>query len=151
MTNSRQKGATFETKICKLLKEITGKKFTRTPGSGAVSTRTGNMALAGDIMGVNHKFPWVVEAKKYKEVNFNDLLTGKGNMPKWVAQLERESKTRPGMLVFAENYGKIKIMVKTQLQIPNTFKWNDYVIGLFEKVMPILWKEHEGKSGKPTK
>jgi hypothetical protein len=142
LVNSRAKGAAFETKLCGLLKKITGKGFTRTPGSGAAATRTGNAALAGDVMGVNHKFPWVLELKKYKSVDFNNLLTNTGNLVKWVEQLERERFNRPGMLIFAENYGKIKLLVKTDLTFKHSFIWNGYTIGLFNKVMPELWRNY---------
>ena len=97
MVNSRRKGADFEYKIARLLEEYTGKKWVRTPGSGAVATKTGNMALAGDLMPVNWKCPYVIECKKYKKVT--DKL-----IEKWLKQLKREKGKRLGILIYAENY-----------------------------------------------
>jgi len=103
VVNSRAKGASFESKIVKILEKITGKKWARTPQSGGVATRTGNTKLAGDIMRKGKTSPYVIEAKKYKEVNLEDLVTRKGNMIKWIAQLEKEKGSRKGILIFARN------------------------------------------------
>ncbi len=133
--NSRAKGAGFETKVVKILELATGKKWARTPGSGGVATRTGNTKLAGDIMRRGKPSPYVVECKKYRVVNMEELITGKGNFPKWLAQLEKEKGKRKGILIFARNYGKLMCMVETDRTIPNTIKWNDYTIGLLTDVL----------------
>ena len=143
MVNSRAKGKNYELKICKILHTITGLKFTTTPGSGAVATKTGQVLLAGDIMGVNHKFPWIVECKKYKDITLADLILQKGNLVKWLAQMERESIGRPGMLIFSKNYGKNMILIETALEFKNVFKFNQYTIGIFENIMPVIWDEHK--------
>ena len=142
MVNSRKKGADFEYRICKELKKLTGREWVRSPASGGVATKTGNNALAGDILLRNGKCQYVFELKKYKEIRLEEILKGTGNLPKWVKQLEREKGKRPGILVWSENYGKIYVMAETDEYIPNTFKYNGYVIGLLEKVMPIVLKEY---------
>ena len=124
MVNSRQKGATYETKIVKILEKATGKKWTRSPQSGGVATRTGNNAIAGDIIRKGKPSPYVIECKKYKTVNFEDLILQKGDMVKWVKQLEREKGDRKGILIFARNYGKDMCLVETERTIPNTLKFN---------------------------
>ena len=142
MVNSRSKGANFETKICKMLKDLTNRRWTRTPGSGSVATRTGNMRVAGDVMPVNFKCDYVFECKKYKDYNIEGLLTQKGDMWKWFEQLKREKKKKKGVLIFARNYGKIFVLAETDEVIKNTFKFNEYVLGLFDVVMPVIMKEY---------
>jgi hypothetical protein len=142
MVNSRKKGADFEYRICKKLKELTGREWVRSPASGGVATKTGNNALAGDVLMRNGKCKYVFELKKYKEIRLEEILKGTGNLPKWIKQLEREKGDRPGILVWSENYGKIYVMVETNMYIPNTFKYNGYVIGIWENVMPIIMMEY---------
>ena len=140
--SSRQKGLGFENKICKMLKDLTNRRWTRTPGSGSVATRTGNMRVAGDVMPVNFKCDYVFELKKYKDYNIEGFLTGKGDSAKWLEQLKREKKHKKGVLIFARNYGKIFVLAETDEVIPNTFRYNEYVLGLFDVVMPVILKEY---------
>ena len=141
MVNSRAKGAGYESKIVKILTDITGKKWTRSPQSGGVATRTGNQALAGDIIRKGKPSPYVIECKKYKEVNFEDLVLQKGNMLKWIAQLEREKGKRKGILIFSRNYGKDMCLVETDIEIPNTLKYNQYTVGLLKHVLEYIKDE----------
>ena len=140
--NSRAKGAGFENKICGLLKKLTHREWVRTPGSGAVATRTGNLALAGDIMPVNFKCAYVFECKKYKEYNLESLITQKGDLWKWYIQLQRECKSKKGILVFSRNYGKVFVLAETDEQIPNTIRYGEYLVGLFDNIMPILMQRY---------
>ena len=142
MVNSRQKGMGFEYKVCKMLKNVTKREWVRSPSSGGVATRTGNLALAGDILPRNFKCKYVIECKKYKEARLEEILKGTGNLPKWIRQLEREKGDRLGLLVFSENYGKTYVMAETDENIPNTFRYNKYVIGLFDQVIPVVMKEY---------
>ena len=138
MVNSRQKGKQFEYKICKMLKDITGREFVPSPSSGGVATRTGNIWLAGDVIGRNFKCDYVFECKKYKEIRLEELLKNTGNLPKWVKQLEREKGNRPGMLIWSENYGKVYCMAECSESIAGTFKFGRYTIGLFDSVAPVV-------------
>ncbi len=135
MVNSRAKGANYEAKIVKILQEATGKKWTRSPGSGGVATRTGNMALAGDIIRKGKPSPYVIECKKYKTINLDDLVLQKGDMLKWIKQLEREKGNRKGILIFSKNYGKNMCLVETGREIKNTLKYNQYTLGLLTTVL----------------
>jgi len=141
MVNARRKGKDFEYKICGKLKELTGREWVPSPSSGGVATKTGNLLLAGDILPKNFKCNYVFECKKYKEIRLEEILKNTGNMPKWIKQLEREKKNRPGILIWSENYGKIFVMAETNEEIPSTFKYKGYVIGLWDVVMPIVMKE----------
>jgi len=142
LVNSRRKGKAFEYKICDKLKELTDRTFVPSPSSGGVATKTGNLALAGDILPRNFKCKYVFECKKYKEIRLEELLKNTGNLPKWIKQLEREKKHRPGILIWSENYGKIYVLAETDEIIPNTFRYNGYVIGLWDIVMPVVMKEY---------
>jgi hypothetical protein len=142
MVNSRQKGKQFEYKICKKLEEITNRKWTTSPQSGGVATRTGNLALAGDILPKNFKCDYVFECKKYKEIRLEELLKGTGNLPKWVKQLEREKGNRPGILIWSENYGKIYCMAEHKEYIEGTFRYGKYLIGLFDDIMPKILSKY---------
>ena len=140
MVNSRQKGKKFEEKIVEKLNKLTGLKWKTTPGSGAYATRTGDIKLAGDIFCTSKESEYVWECKKYKEVNIEELLTKTKNMHKWVKQLEREKKHKKGILVYSQNYGKIFVLVETDITLPNTMRWGKYLFGLFDEVLPKILK-----------
>ncbi len=142
MVNSRQKGKSFELKICEKLKKLTGREWKPTPGSGAQATRTGEIKLAGDIFCPSKESEFVWECKKYKEADITELIRNVGNFPKWLKQLEREKRNKKGALVFSKNYGKIFILVECDKDIPNTFKYGKYTFGLFDEVVPNLLKNN---------
>lgn len=72
--NSRRKGAKNERDLAKLLEIWTNKKFAKTPASGGLNWKNTN--VAGDIVCTTegHYFPFCIEAKSYKDINFIHLL-----------------------------------------------------------------------------
>ncbi len=143
MVDSRKKGAGFERKICKILEKHTGYKFNRTPGSGAFSTNTGDKRLAGDIYCPEKEFPWIIECKKYKEYNFDDIIKKNSTgILKWLQQLKAYCNKvgKPGMLIIEKNYGKPVIFVETEKDIGNYLSYGKFKIGLLEEVLPKLFK-----------
>lgn len=72
--NSRTKGSTNERKTCKLMKEWTGYDFARTPSSGGLRWKREN--TQGDIVITEEGiyFPFCVECKAYKKIDFSHLL-----------------------------------------------------------------------------
>jgi len=143
MVNSRQKGAGFERKICKLLEKYTGKKFNRTPGSGAFSTKTGDKRLAGDVYCIEQEFPWIIECKKYKDYSFDDLVKHNSTgMAQWLKQLSSycNKYNKPGMLIIEKNYGKPVVFVETEKDLGVYLKYDKYTIGLFDEIIPKLIK-----------
>jgi Holliday junction resolvase len=72
--NSRTKGNKNERDLAKLFKAWTGKDFARTPSSGGLQWKSSNSK--GDIVCTTegHYFPFCIEAKNYKEINFEHLL-----------------------------------------------------------------------------
>ena len=72
--NSRSKGNRNERRACDLLKKWTRKKFARTPSSGGLSWKKTN--AKGDVVCIKegHYFPFCVEVKAHREINFSHLL-----------------------------------------------------------------------------
>ena len=71
---SKAKGTAFEAKIVKILNsEFSNIQFERVPLSGAISYLKGDIWTPHDTA----VWPWCIEAKHYKEVNWNSLLTAK--------------------------------------------------------------------------
>lgn len=72
--NSRRKGANNERDIAKLFEQWTNKKFAKTPASGGLQWKSANSK--GDIVCTTegHYFPFCIEAKNHKEINFSHLL-----------------------------------------------------------------------------
>jgi Holliday junction resolvase len=72
--NSRTKGSKNERDLAKLFKTWTGKDFARTPSSGGLQWKATN--AKGDIVCTSegHYFPFCIEAKNHKEINFEHLL-----------------------------------------------------------------------------
>ena len=74
MINSRTKGSKNERNLTKLFAEWTGKEFARTPSSGGLNWK--NSQTVGDIVCTTegHLFPFAIEAKSHREINFEHLL-----------------------------------------------------------------------------
>lgn len=73
--NSKKKGSRTERDVAKLLKKWSGYDFARTPGSGGLRwKKTDN--TTGDIVctDAKHRFPFSIEVKNYKDINFSHLL-----------------------------------------------------------------------------
>lgn len=72
--NSRSKGNKNERVVAKLLKGWTGKEFARTPSSGGLNWKSSHSK--GDVVCTTegHLFPFCVEVKAHKEINFEHLL-----------------------------------------------------------------------------
>lgn len=80
--NSKAKGSKNERDICKWWKEWTGYDFGRVPSSGGLRwSRTTD--TTGDIICTDQKhflrFPFSIECKNYKEINFEHILLGNKN------------------------------------------------------------------------
>ena len=117
---SKAKGSAFESKVKQIFTEHFGVAFERVPLSGALDY------LKGDIWcpAMYHTFPYCVECKHYKELNFNSLLTAKSNdLFSFWEQVQEETKVmksiNPGikpLVVFRWDRGKNLVM------------WNDEII-----------------------
>ena len=75
MVDSREKGARAELKIRNELRTLTGLKFERVPGSGALAA---SHHLKGDLYIPNEHNLFCIEVKHYKDTVLNTtILTGK--------------------------------------------------------------------------
>jgi len=77
--NSKAKGSKNERDTCKWWKDWTGYEFSRVPSSGGLRwSRTTD--TTGDIICSDNKhylrFPFSIECKNYKEINFEHILLG---------------------------------------------------------------------------
>lgn len=74
MANSRAKGNKGERVAANLFTQWTGRKFSKVPRSGGLHWQKAN--TIGDIVctAEGHYFPFVVEVKNHKEINFSQLL-----------------------------------------------------------------------------
>lgn len=72
--NSRTKGNKGERNVAALFKKWTGKDFSRTPSSGGLQWKKTN--VKGDIVCTKegHYFPFCIEVKTYRDINFCHLL-----------------------------------------------------------------------------
>lgn len=72
--NGRRKGGKAERVAAALFSTWTGYKFSKTPASGGLNWRSAH--VAGDIVCTEEGkfFPFCVEVKTYKEINFDHLL-----------------------------------------------------------------------------
>lgn len=75
--NSRAKGASAERKVCEVLGEWSGLQFKRSPASGGLRGHIQEFTI-GDIIcttkGYWESFPYCVEVKNYKEIDFSSLI-----------------------------------------------------------------------------
>lgn len=95
--NSRKKGARNERKITNLFKNWTGYDFARTPASGGLRWKH-NQSIVGDLICTDErhapKFPFTIEAKSYKDINFEHLIShnSKIKILEFWAQAQRDSE-----------------------------------------------------------
>lgn len=86
---SKAKGSAFEAKIAKQLSEEFGKEFRRVPLSGALDWMKGDIIVIKDTAW----FPYCIECKHYKEIQWNNFLTSKTtNMYSFWEQTVREAE-----------------------------------------------------------
>lgn len=100
--NSRRKGKNGERAVAKLLTDWTGSKFASTPASGGLRWQKAN--VAGDVVCTEEGvyFPFCIEVKFHKEINFSHLLyklritkanpNGENKIDEFWAQATRDAK-----------------------------------------------------------
>ncbi len=123
MTNGKQKGASFERKICVALSLWISKGqqedcYWRSSMSGGRSTVAAGrgkrlVAQAGDIscihpIGAPLTDKFYLECKSYKDLEYKGLITGKGHLVKFWCET----------VIQARNYGKLPMLIAHQNQQP---------------------------------
>lgn len=122
---SKAKGSAFEAKIAKLFTEEFGKDFKRVPLSGALEWMKGDIICIQDTAW----FPYTIECKHYKEINWNNLLTAKSaEMYKFWEQTLREAdvmKKKP-LLIFRWDRSKDYVAFDDDLEVVNCIEVNAF-------------------------
>lgn len=117
--NSRNKGNTFERKVCSILnKRFETDEFSRSPGSGAFATThklPEHLKIYGDII-TPEKFKFCIECKKgYNEENISSLFISNSNTRNFLDQAElaaKKAKKEP-MLIWQQDRKNIIVFVKS--------------------------------------
>jgi hypothetical protein len=108
MVDSRQKGSRAELVVRDVLRELTGLKWERTPGSGALNVVH---QLKGDLYVPNEKNYYSVEVKHYKDCHIDHtLITGKNpQLLEWWKQCLRQAQQteRKPLLIFKHDRSKL--------------------------------------------
>jgi len=115
---SKAKGSAFEAKIAKRFTEEFGKEFKRVPLSGALEWMKGDIVCIKDTAW----FPYTIEAKHYKEINWNSLLTAKSSdMFSFWEQTQREADVmeKKPLLVFRWDRSKDYVAFDDDTQLDN--------------------------------
>ena len=114
---SRNKGSSYERRLCKAFSEFWGSKFFRTPMSGGSRLRY-DYNLAGDISTPAEDFPYHCEAKNQEAFKgFHTLFTSnKCPVWKWWDQSTDECpEDKIPLVIFTKNYMPSFVMMPLQL------------------------------------
>lgn len=107
MVDSRQKGATAETRARDELRKLTGLGWERTPGSGALGAQH---LLKGDLYVPGKENIFCIEVKAYKDDHISTkLLTDKSpQFIEWWTQAKRQGAqvSKHPLLIFKHNRSK---------------------------------------------
>ena len=107
MVDVRQKGATAETKARDDLRALTGLKWERVPGSGALDPKHG---LKADLYVPNERNLYAVEVKHYSSCHIDhSLISGKTpQLLEWVEQAKRQGiqVDKKWLLIFKHDRSK---------------------------------------------
>ena len=115
-SKSKLKGSAFETKVKNILTKQFKIQFERVPHSGALPY------LKGDVWAPKNynDWPYCVECKHYKELNFNTLLTAKSNdiWKFWDQTLEESiCMEKKPLLIFRWDRGKDFVMWDDDIEV----------------------------------
>lgn len=110
MVDPRAKGARGETQARDKLRELTGLKWERTPGSGALDPKHN---LKGDLYIVNCDNAFCVEVKNYADPHINHLLIDSktNTLVGWWEQTIRQAIQvgKKPLLLFKHNRSKLYV------------------------------------------
>ena len=117
MKNPKEKGNSFERLVANKLTKWSGKKFMRTPSSGAIHNFNDRRVVSDIVPSMEvGEFPFSIECKKVQcSWEFSSLLEGTSTtlQKHWRQCLDDASQEglRP-MLIFSKNYRKIYTMIR---------------------------------------
>lgn len=132
--NGKRKGSKNERGVSKLFETWTGFEFARTPGSGGLHWK-GRADTSGDIVCISKEekdnFPFSIEAKSYKEINFEHLLyLDNPDILKFWEQAKAD----------AEEHEKEPLLFMRYNGLPRDFHFVGINLSLFNKIMVHLQK-----------
>lgn len=134
---SALKGGAYERKIKDILTKHYGVNFERVPHSGALKY------LKGDIWAPHHMhlWPYTIECKHYKELDFKNLLTAKSNdihsfwlqaQEEAITMSKESGKHTDPLVIFRWNRSKDYVAWDTDFNCTNQFTISSF--GLYYKV-----------------
>lgn len=128
--NSRKKGSRGEKKAIEVLTEWTGYPFHRVPQSGGLRWKTeftvGDL-VCGDAL---HRFDFSIEAKNYREINFEHLL--RDNVDSKIVEFWQQCKAD------AERGKKIPLLMMRYDMLPKGYFFTVISIAAYKKLKPAL-------------
>lgn len=127
MTNrSKIKGSAYEAKIVGILnKEFPKIQFERVPLSGAISYLKGDIWTPHDTAA----FPYTIECKHYKELEWNNLLTAKSTtiLQFWEQAIrEAEVMKKKPLLIFRWNRSKDYVAYSDDIVVDSYIAVNSF-------------------------
>lgn len=127
-SKSKTKGRAFEYKVRDVFTETFTTQFERVPLSGALDY------LKGDVYPPwAPDFPWCIEAKHHKEVNWNNILTAKTNLLlSFWTQTVREATQMKKLPLLVYKWDRSDLFVC----------WNDDLVSV-ENYLKVKIDEHE--------
>ena len=133
--NSRNKGSKNERKAAGLLTAWTKRKFERTPSSGGLNWKAS--FSKGDVVctAEGHLFPFCVEVKAHKEIDFSHLLVpGIKNIKilEFWGQCQRD----------AERCKKVPMLLMRYDRLPSDFFFLGIPYSFYEK-LPLSFKMYK--------
>lgn len=136
--NSKKKGSRNERNLAKIFKDWTGYEFARTPGSGGLRWKKRDDVI-GDITCTEqgHNFPFSIETKFYRELNFEHLVSAPKNIKLikfWEQACNDAKRAKKTPLLMVRYNG----MAKTQYYaiIPTTLY--QAIVGIYDLGTPAL-------------
>lgn len=115
---SKIKGSAYEAKIATLLTKEFSKEFRRVPLSGAIEYLKGDIWTPHDTAW----WPYCIECKHYKELEWNNLLTAKSTtILQFWEQAVREAKVmnKKPLLIFRWNRSKDFVAYDDDIEVEN--------------------------------
>ena len=115
---SKAKGSAYEQKIADLLSKEFDKEFRRVPLSGSIDYLKGDIWTPHDTAW----WPYCIECKHYKEIEWNNLLTSKTtNIFGFWTQTLREAETmnKKPLLIFRWNRSKDFVAYADDIKVEN--------------------------------
>lgn len=147
MIDSRAKGARGELKVRDTLRELTGLKWERTPGSGAYSQSHG---LKGDVYVPGTTNVFTVEVKSYEEDQMTSkMFNDSSKLLEWWEQAERQAKQNMNLPLLIFKYDRSKIFVAYPSNIFNIISWNTVTVNIKGYGFSISLLEDFIKKGNP--